>query len=366
METMVDQKGNTHYVKDKIGIDGQGTLYSTKNSGIIVRETVADDNFENAAVLPLDELPNILTPAEYLKAPKNGYVIHLPEGVIPLENAGNLTLKRRLTILANMAKILIKLHSMPIIYGSLSPLRIFIEPKTDEVYLLYSSKMDFCMRFTEENDADTYVAPEAQKGQGCTLLSDVYTLGSFTTDFLDLEKIELLEELKTLLDSTKKEPENRPKMSELYKILFKQLDLLLTCKKCKDDFHYMAEKCPFCETPPPKMLKASIYDVIEENPVQRGLKILEFAAKRQCFFNYHTENILLDTQIFPTIDCILNITEGRRLNLIFKNLMPKTISINGKTVSNNQATIVQLPCEIIKIEFPLYSEITRHIDLVMS
>lgn len=373
MEPMVDERGNKHYILEKIGTDGQGTLYATKNSDIIIRDSESDNAllYENIKFLPISGIEKLLLPVDYLEAPNIGYVLNIPEGFVPLSSISDLKTigyKRRLGLLADITKVLVKLHALPVMYGSMSFARILISskaqgPQASEAYLLYSAKMDFAMGFIEEMDADPYIAPEAQRGLGGTIASDSYSFGALANDLLNGEP--MVQGFQELYERSQGDPPARPKISEFYRFFLQQLDLMLSCKKCHADFHYSVKECPGCEAAPPKMLKADIYDNIDGNKITRGFKVLEFASNRQCFWNYHTDNVLLDDKIEPRIDCVLNLSGDRKLHLIFKNLMDKEIIINEKKVPAGQGTVVALPCEMIRIRFKLYSATERYIDMVM-
>jgi len=375
MDIAQDTHGNKHYILGKMGVDGQGTLYATKNKNIILREAANAET--NPDLIPLSEVDKLLLPIDYLAAPNVGYLINIPEDAVPLSHImSNVEamlpakgIKRRLIILCEVAKILIKLHSLPVMYGSMSPLRIFLTPKTDEAYLLYSDKINFSMSFTAESDADPYISPEAKNGKGTTLASDSYTFGALAYDFLTLGQDEdaLSDDLKEMLENTQLEkPLKRPKIAEIYKILLRQIDLIVTCKKCNSDFYYNKTECLGCSSPPPRMFKAKIYDKVGESDIPRGLKILEFASHGQFFWNYHTDNTLLTGgRLTPRIHCVLNISEDRKLNLIFKNLMDKKITINDQVVDVGKNALVSLPCELVRITFSLYDKTYRYIDMVM-
>ena len=386
MEPMVDASGNKHYITERIASDGQGVLYATKNTDIIVRDAQGRKGdlkrYNYARILPLSDIENLLLPIDYLEAPHVGYVINIPKGYVPLTtmmNAGNDKaedfylktggFKRRLSILAEIAKVLIRLHALPLMYGSMAPGRIFISSRASDMgaRLLYSVKMDFSMGFLEEMDADPYIAPEAQRGQGSTIASDSYSFGALVYDLLTMQGTQnvLPAEIKELLDKSQAEPPDRPKIIDFYRLFLQQLDFLLSCKSCLADYYYDNAACPKCGSPPPKTLKATIYDQVEENTIDRGVKILELGANRQCFWNYQTDNVLLDDALEPRIDCVLNVSGDRKLHLTFRNLMDKDININDKTVAAGQGTVVALPCELISIKFNLYAATQRCIDMVM-
>jgi serine/threonine protein kinase len=251
----------------------------------------------------------------------------------------------------------------------LSPNRVFISAKNNSVILLASVQMSGMMSFANERGGDEYSAPEAGNGRR-TMQSDIYALGAFAYDFLTLngeliptDMPELLEMLKL---SRAYNADKRPKIIELYRCFLQQLDILLSCKTCKNDFVYTAKSCPDCDTPLPKMFKARLYDKAAELQIDRGTKVIEFAATRQCFWNYHTDNVLLRDSVEPRIDCALNISADKKLRFIFKNLMEKEIEINGNPVAPGAASIVALPVEQIQIAFKLHTSTTRHIDMVMA
>ena len=384
MQSIMDEKGNRHFITGKIGTDGQGILYATKNKDIILRDAEGRvehaQRYDNAKLLPLSEIENLLLPMDCLKEPNIGYTLNIPNNFAPLStimNPGGKPdfyiktggFKRRLEILTNISKILIKLHSLPCIYGSMSPNRIFISSKVinGEAFLLYSVKIDFIMNFAQEKDSDTYIAPEASRGRGGGFSSDSFAFGALSGDLLTMDgAYDIVDpKIKELLKKSQSEPSKRPKMSEFYKTFFYSLDSLVSCKKCHNTFFYKTKLCPNCQNPVPKLIKAVIYDKVGESNIERAVKILEIATHRQCFFNYHTDIVLLDDDIVPRIDCMLNVSADRKLNLIFKNLMDKEISVNDKSITPSQATLVPLKGKMIRIKFKLYSKIERHIDMVM-
>ncbi|MCL2400194.1 MAG: hypothetical protein FWC91_10710 [Defluviitaleaceae bacterium] len=378
MEPMIDEKGNKHYITEMLGRDGQGTLFATKNSDIIIRVTYKDIPYDEYSFLSVigDSLDteSFVLPTDNLKEPNIGYVFNIPKDFVPISTLNDtIGIKRRLSILAELAKVLIKLHAIPIMYGSMSHLRVLISPQaSNQVRLLYSGKMNFSMGFKEEKDADTYISPEAAKGKGSSLASDSYTFGALAYNILTLgkdpglhETTILTPELEQLFERAKGDPAERPKMTEFYKGFLQQLDLMLTCKKCLFDFFYHVEACPKCAAPLPKMIKANIYDKIGNTTIPHSQKILEFATNRQCFYNYHTDNVIMNGKIEPTIDCVLKISGERKLNLIFKNLMDKEIFVDNNPVATGQGSVVALPSELIRISFKLHSTTERCIDMVM-
>jgi len=370
-QELKDVQGNTHQLTAEIATDGQGKLHATKNPDIIIRIVNIENSLKfnkNPAIMPyLANVAGLALPLDNLETSMEnpGYTIKIPNEFVPLTKLEG-TLKRRLTILAELSKILIKLHSLPIIYGSMSPSRVFVSPnpKNTEVCLLHSAKMDFCMDFTEETDQDEYISPEAAAGKGATIASDSYAFAKLAADLLkDFAITPTLQDF--LTSALHDEPTKRPKMLAFYLAFMQEFDLLITCGKCHINFHYEIKKCPGCQATPPTMIKAFIYDKIGESEVPRGQKILEFANTRQTFWNYHTNIVMLDDEIKAGIDCTLNISADRKLRLIFKNLMDKEIQINNNAVAPGAASMVALPCELIRLTFKLYAITERYIDMVV-
>jgi|GEM_PF-3265351 len=381
-----DDLGKKHFITEQIGEDGQGILYATESENVIVRDAGGIDSLSRLSQYDnVDFIPNIrnfLLPSAYLQEPYLGYVLRIPRNFVPLStimSPGNENtaafytktggFKRRLEILAAIAKILVKLHSIPLMYGSISPCRIFIskDSTNSEAYLLYSAKTDYTMHFAKESDADPYIAPEAKNGMGATLASDSHNMARLAYDLLSLngsqETIPL--KLNAMLRKALLVPESRPKMTVHYRHYLQQLDLLLICKKCQEDFQYGAPVCPLCESPPPKLLKAYIYDLAAEIVIERGFKILEFSSEPQYFWDYHTDNVLLDERVEPRLECLLVSTPERKIFFKLKNLMDKEISVNNNIVKPGKTTTVAMPCEVINIKFKLYSAAERCIDLVI-
>ena len=379
MKQVTDDKGYKYSVKEEIGSDGQGKLYSTNNANVIIREAEGVDpkEYDNVKVLPISNIKKLILPDNYIG--NSGYVLKIPESFVPLSNLmkhgakddfyiSTGGLKRRLDILAGIAQVLNELHAIPVMYGSMAPCRIFIDSDVshNDAYLLYSKKMDFSMSFREETDEDPYISPEAKKGMGSTLACDSYTFAALASDLLTNYNTQIISPaLNELLNKAGREPGQRPAMLELHKTLLKELDLLIKCKKCMQDFYFETAKCPICKAELPRLIKASIYDESEGKILDRGTKVWEFAVGIQSLYNYHTDNVLTGDTIESRIDCAINVSRDRKVSFIIKNLMEKEIFVNKKPLPTRQATLIQLPCESIDISYPLFSSVKRCINLVM-
>jgi len=393
MEPIQDESNSLHHLVEKIAEDGQGILYNTQNKGIILRTSQGRDTdrqcYDDVKILPLSSIKNIALPISYLQAPSIGYTIAVPESYIPLNILESGGLKRRLLLLSELAKILIQLHYMPAMYGSISPTRIFVSPSLPEICLLYSVKMGHAMQFAQELDSDPYISPEAKAGSGGTILSDSYVFAALARDMLD--GFAISEELDSLLEHAMSDtPTQRPRILEIHQNLIKQADCLLTCKSCQAGFDYELTVCPSCQTPAPKMIKARIYDKFDKvngRKSEQGVKVLEIGTGRQFFWNYHTENTRLLTPPEPRIECHLQVNAAsKKLEMVFVNHMSKPFFIEDNVFQSGEKHVVPLPFDnTLSISFLLYDEkggkgndgnnvnefkesgkIKRYIDLVMS
>ena len=390
MESFIDEYGNTHYTDGQIGSDAEGVLYRTKGEGVLVCDAGAKAEYRqkymDARLLPLESVENIIMPSVYLKEPSVGYVMLTPKDFSPLSEIMNTAhnkqefyaktggLKRRVLLMAELAKTLHILHSLPCMYGSLSPFRLFITNDHDksELLLLYSQNMTATMPFSSDAEADGYSAPESKKGMA-TILSDVYSFGKLAYDLITLEGNlgDIIDNTAHLADilalAVSDDPYKRPLMPDIYKNLLQLRDLLVSCQECRHDFVYVDRSCPFCKKRLPKILKAKIYDKVENREINRGHKVFELTpGVQQCFWNYHTDHVLFKDLVEPRIGCMAGLTTSKKLRFVIKNLMQKSINVNEKVLTPGQTDAIPLPGESINISFPLHAKIFRHIEMVIE
>lgn len=165
-----DVEGYRYSLSTRIGQGAQGIVYEVANGwmavkvvrtahdaeGVALRERIA-----NVRRFPIEDLP-IARPIATLAAPQTGYVMRLMTGMVPisclmrprqpptsvrswyLETGG---VRRRLVILARIARSLAQLHALGLIYGDPSPSNLLVsaDSAADEVRLI---------------DADNIQAPE--------------------------------------------------------------------------------------------------------------------------------------------------------------------------------------------------------------
>ena len=390
MESLIDENGNAHYIGSQIASDGQGTLYRTKGEGILVCDANARiehrQKYIDARLLPLESIDNIIMPSVYLREPAVGYVILTPKDFSPLSELMNSGqdkqefftrtggLKRRVLLMAELAKTLHILHSLPCMYGSISPHRVYIPSDTDKtgLFLLYSINMSATMPFSFKEDTDGYTAPESKKGMA-TIRSDVYSFGKLAYDLLTLEGAfsDVLDNSEGMADllalAVSDDPYKRPMMPDLYKNLLQLRDLLVSCQACRRDFVCVGKLCPYCNKRLPKILKAKIHDKVINRKIDRGHRVFELIpGVQQCFWNYHTEHVLFRDSVEPSIGCMAGITSSKKLRFIIKNMMQKKLKVNEKVLTPGQTTAIPLPCDSINISFPLHTLVYRHIEMVIE
>ena len=311
MKTYKDEKGNTHLITEEIG----NNLYTTSNAGYILH--INDNEYINFGLMGYG-LKDFIMPSLRLKG--EGFLFYIPKGFFPLakilSSVGGL--RYRLLVLYELAKIIYKLHTIGYSHGNISEDMIFVSNE-GRVCLLYSS-------IKHTNDiAAFYTLTRA-------LLKD-FTI-KYT--FKDTNVLNILYNL----------------MQEVHS--------LIVCTNCKTSFSYINKKCPDCETDAPSIVKAIIYDNIDNNIKERSIKILQVSSIRQFFYNIHTDFLLLDEEQKPTIECRFNINKQ---NIAFKNLHSREITINGRQVPYNKVFSIKLPFGTIDISFTIAGKIIRNIKI---
>lgn len=163
---VTDTFGQAFELIKKIGQGGQGVVCTTQVDNVLVKMSSQRDKDKKRKWLehvhwlmrqPLEQL-NIAKPFSRIAMKGNnfGYAMELMDGLMPLESLMNETedliasegspehylstggLKRRMTILAKLARTLSDLHSRGLAYGDLSSANIFVSENPDysEVWLI--------------------------------------------------------------------------------------------------------------------------------------------------------------------------------------------------------------------------------------
>jgi DNA-binding helix-hairpin-helix protein with protein kinase domain len=332
---VTDMDGNIHYLQPKpLGEGGQGVVLRTRSPHIAVKligvmpasapnqapdpqkQAALRHRIEDVRTLPLLRL-NLAQPLSMLRD-HVGYTMRLLNGMIPIlsliagprekqvgafyQQTGGVG--RRLTLLANTATLLARLHAVPLVYADISPNNIFISEATDanEVWLIDLDNLDYQSPNTPSVYTPSFGAPEVVTGKACvTTLSDCYAfavlafyvlaqvhpfLGDYVengdwADDMDREQLAFQGEVSWIEDPDddsnwtdngiprhlvlsapirklferafgegRKDSSKRPSMAEWADALRRAAARIVSCKNCGSTFDVAAKNCPFCESSP--------------------------------------------------------------------------------------------------------------------
>ena len=214
---VIDENGYKHTLVKKIGQGGQGAVFSTMDENVVVKVLLDNEgevlenvkkykkfksDINDVRILNLDKSYKIAKPISLLKEPSCGYIMRLLTGMQPLKklvltqnnnlkefyiNTGGL--RRRLEILTNLAKTLLRLHSLPIVYADMSLENVFVsnDVSEKEVWLIDCDNMRYTVDFNNPICTPGYGAPEIVKGLSSNnTLSDVYSFAIVAFELLCL------------------------------------------------------------------------------------------------------------------------------------------------------------------------------------
>lgn len=159
---VTDERGNTYLLKGKVGEGGQGMVCLTNHENTLVKicrrpKAGREQWMEHIRWLMRQDLDNlsIARPVARIIKPQPGYVMELMDGLISLQSLVEETevalqeqntqayldqggIKRRLQLLAKLARILANLHGRGMAFGDLSPSNIYVsaDPQYSEVWLI--------------------------------------------------------------------------------------------------------------------------------------------------------------------------------------------------------------------------------------
>ncbi len=269
---------------------------------------------EDVRLLPLPDL-HLAQPLSLLRG-QAGYTMRLLTGMVPIrtliappgtkdlaafyqETGG---LRRRLDLLAEAARLLARLHGVPLVYADLSLNNVFVSEEVDgrALWLIDLDNLDFLSRSGRCIYTPGFGAPEVVRGGGVTTLSDAWAFAvlafwmlaqvhPFLGDHVeevgwdedeDREKQAYAGELPWIEDPTddlnrsstglprdlvlspplralfermfgpgRTEPTRRPGLGEWAEVLLRAADRIVTCG-CGATFDVTAQACPFCARRP--------------------------------------------------------------------------------------------------------------------
>jgi len=157
-----DERGNAYILKDSIGEGGQGVVCITDHKNTLVKickrpKSDREGWMEHIRWLMLQDLDGlqIARPVARIVKPQPGYVMELMDGLQSLQALMEETelalqeqdvqkyleqggIRRRLMLMAKLARTLASLHGRGMAFGDLSPANVFISenPKYSEVWLI--------------------------------------------------------------------------------------------------------------------------------------------------------------------------------------------------------------------------------------
>ncbi|WP_119395050.1 protein kinase domain-containing protein [Salinibius halmophilus] len=198
-----DTKGTRYELGNELSKGGQGVVFHTNYPGVLIKgftnknEKAAQRWRKQIEWLTRQDFTElkIAKPVALLKEPRNGYVMELMDGLIPLqsllesfveaeENAAEDYirqggLRRRIRILCQLANTLNQLHAQGMLYGDLSPSNIFVsdDPNFAETWLIDCDNISLESHNDHALYTQDYGAPEVVKGKA--LLSSLTDVWSF-------------------------------------------------------------------------------------------------------------------------------------------------------------------------------------------
>ena len=222
MDALVyDKWGNSYTLGDCLGAGGQGTVFRVdrgagrslavkavldNSTGGILRDEKQYSRYLRTIhrVRALPELPNLALPLAPLQKPCCGYIRRLMENMgefgawlrpadrrdLGRSLSARGGLRKRLTLLRNLADVLDQLHSRGILYGDLSPGNIFVSTKEREaeVWLIDVDNLAYENDGARSIGTPSYRAPEVALGKPNTILSDRYSFALLAYECLTFSK----------------------------------------------------------------------------------------------------------------------------------------------------------------------------------
>ncbi|HRE88120.1 MAG TPA: serine/threonine protein kinase [Myxococcota bacterium] len=340
--TVRDERGVTYTLSSRIAEGGQGAVFGTTTSGLLVKLRHASTSEDAERIrarldlvrrLGLGDLA-VIVPASRLAPPDVGYVMEEMTGMVPMStlsiprdadpiawyNRETGGLRRRLILLAKLARTLAALHNRGLVYGDVSPTNLWVsaDAKATEVRLIDLDNVVFSGA-DERTFTPHYGAPELELGEGLvSSLSDAYAFAVLAFEVLTLihplygdlvqngdPELEL-DARRGLLpwiddpnDTTNASTSGLPRAAVLTKGLQKlaqttfalgrgpslthrlnrpglgawadelelAADRTVICSNCHASYFAFAAQCPFCNAPRPACLMVDVFLVQPDREV---------------------------------------------------------------------------------------------------
>lgn len=212
-QSVQDELGRIHVLEKKIAEGGQGVVVTIKGQprwlvklckwpGADPRTKVWAEQIAAVKRLPIEDfdLPFAMPKALILK-PRIGYLMELMDGLVPLEDLliaaqkaeGFLSsggLRRRLAVLARLARVLAKLHGLGLAHGDLSPKNVFVSESVEhaQVWLIDCDNLTYAVRnSTLQLYTPDYGAPElVREDAGISTYTDIWSFAVMAFQLLTL------------------------------------------------------------------------------------------------------------------------------------------------------------------------------------
>lgn len=333
--TVQGQAGTLYRLGRLLGAGGQGRVFLTQDGKHAVKilnlpsqeEKLRWRNqFNHIRTLPLRAL-NILAVQDVLAEPHTGYVMKaLPEAKALLDlmspprgedltawyvNSGSL--RQRLEILLQTARVLMLLHSKGMVYGDPSPSNVLFTPD-NEVHLIDADNLRYQSSGQDHHImTPLYGAPELHLGRsGVNSLTDAFSFACMAFQCLTLvhpllgdgvsagppeleeaalrgelpwvdhpedrqncctsglpRELTLSPALRELCEETFNagllDPLRRPGLAAWVDLLQHSIDHLVMCPDCGGTYHFTARECPWCNRLRPALVVAHVWVSSQED-----------------------------------------------------------------------------------------------------
>jgi serine/threonine protein kinase len=215
--TVSDTKNTEYQLIESLAEGGQGKVFKSNYKNVLIKMSKFPDSdprtlqwnrqLEWVTRQNLEGL-NIARPRILINKPRRGYVMELMDGLEPLQNliqesceklqsgdgllgfVNSGGLRRRLKILANLARLLAQLHGRALAFGDLSPSNIFVSQSLDqgEVWLIDCDNICAMSRAGGSKLwTPDFGAPEIMRGEsGINTLTDSWSFAVIAFQLLTL------------------------------------------------------------------------------------------------------------------------------------------------------------------------------------
>lgn len=157
-------------------------------------------------LLAMPRIQHLAMPVASLKSPFCGYVMRFMTGLKPLDGwlkalpekdggyvetiKQNGGLRKRMTVLRNLAEVLKNVHNHGLVYCDLTPSNVFVSEKDSEAetWLIDIDNLSYENEVRSNWQTPWHRAPEVYKGQGNSIQSDCYSFAILVFELLTLSK----------------------------------------------------------------------------------------------------------------------------------------------------------------------------------